>query len=183
VSSTSSTSGTAGVWRAATAAVTLAAVTELAWFLSAVAVCGALLDLAHRIEPHWVAKDGSRFLTTAQTIDRSGTPAGRTREVRVVVMADGTLMVSRRSFWRTRSGIWRVQAKSPNPPRGRQLYLLRPVPDDPMDDFLTLRIPSNSRIVPILDARVPEPSPRDPNSPTLPSDRGTRRWDRRADRG
>jgi hypothetical protein len=158
-------------------------VTELAWFLGTVAACGGLLYLAHRIEPHWVAKDGSRFLTTGQPIDRSGAPVGRTREVRVVVLSDGTLMVSRRSFWRTRSGIWRIQAKAPSPPRGRQLYLLRPVPDDPMDDLLTLRVPTKSPIVGILDERVPLPSPRDPNTPTLPSDRGTRRWGRRADRG
>jgi len=158
-------------------------VTELAWLLGAVALCAGLLYVAHRIEPHWVAKDGRRFLTSAQPIDRAGTPAGRMREVRVVVLSDGTLMVSRRSFWRTRSGIWRVQAKAPTPPRGRELYLLRPVPDDPMDDYLTLRVPSKSPVVGLLDERVPLPSPRDPNTPTLPSDRGTRRWGRRSDRG
>lgn len=157
--------------------------TELAWLLGAVALCAGLLYVAHRIEPHWVAKDGRRFLTSAQPIDRAGTPAGRMREVRVVVLSDGTLMVSRRSFWRTRSGIWRVQAKAPTPPRGRELYLLRPVPDDPMDDYLTLRVPSKSPVVGLLDERVPLPSPRDPNTPTLPSDRGTRRWGRRSDRG
>jgi hypothetical protein len=155
-------------------------VTELAWFLGAVVVCGGLLYLAHRIEPHWVAKDGSRFLTTAQPIERSGTPAGHPREVRVLLLTDGTLMVSRRSFWRTKSGIWRVQAKAPDPPRGKHLYLLRPVPDDPMDDLVILRIPANSRIAPTLDALVPEMSPQSPNVPTLPSDRGTRRWGRRA---
>ena len=156
---------------------------DVVGLIGIVAACGGLYYLSSRIEPHWVAKDRSRFLTTAQPIDRSGTPAGRAREVRVVVLSDGTLMVSRRSFWRTRSGIWRVQAKAPNPPRGRQLYLLRPVPDDPMDDFLTLRVPSKSPVVGILDDRVPLPSPRDPNVPTLPSDRGTGRWGRRADRG
>jgi hypothetical protein len=158
-------------------------VTELAWLLGSVALCAGLLYVAHRIEPHWVAKDGRRFLTSAQPIDRAGAPAGRMREVRVVVLSDGTLMVSRRSFWRTRSGIWRVQAKAPTPPRGRELYLLRPVPDDPMDDYLTLRVPSKSPVVGLLDERVPLPSPRDPNTPTLPSDRGTRRWGRRSDRG
>jgi hypothetical protein len=154
--------------------------TELAWFVGAVVVCGGLLYLAHRIEPHWVAKDGTRFLTTAQPIDRTGTPTGRTREVRVLLLTDGTLMVSRRSVWRTQSGVWRVQAKAPNPPRGKQLYLLRPVPDDPMDDLVILRIPTNSRIAQTIDALVPALSPQSPNIPTLPSDRGTRRWGRRA---
>ena len=156
---------------------------ELAWFFGAIAVCGGLLYLAHRIEPHWVAKDGSRFLTTAQLIDRSGASAGRVKEVRVLILHDGSLMVSRRSVWRTKSGIWRIQAKSPNPPRGRHLYLLRPVPADPMDDFLTLRVPAKSRIVPTLDALVPEPSPHDPNLVIAPSDQENPRWGRRADRG
>lgn len=158
---------------------------ELAWFLGAVAVCGGLLYLAHRIEPHWVAKDGTRFITTGQLIDRSGTAVGRVREVRVVILHDGTVMVSRRSVLRTRSGIWRVQAKSPSPPRGRELYLLRPVPEDPLDDFLTLRVPAKSRIVPTLDALVPAADPARDTIPTItaPSDRGTRRWGRRADRG
>jgi hypothetical protein len=159
-------------------------VSALFWFLGTVAVCAGLLYLAHRIEPHWVAKDGSRFLTTAQLIDRSGAPVGRVREVRALLLHDGTLMVSRRSIWRTRSGIWRIQAKAPAPPRGRVLYLLRPVPEEPLDDLLTLRVPAKSRIVPTLDGLVPAPSPRDPNVPPIaPSDPGTRRWSRRADRG
>ena len=45
--------------------------------LGRVAVCGGLLYLAHRIEPHWVAKDGTRFITTAQPIDRTGATVGR----------------------------------------------------------------------------------------------------------
>jgi hypothetical protein len=158
-------------------------VSALLWFLGTVAVCGGLLYLAHRIEPHWVAKDASRFLTTAQLIDRSGSPIGRVREVRVLLLHDGTLMVSRRSIWRTRSGIWRMQAKAPNPPRGRQLYLLRPTPADAMDDFLTLRLPAKSRIVPALDALVPEPSPQDPNLVIAPSDPENPQWGRPADRG
>jgi hypothetical protein len=158
-------------------------VPELAWFLGAVAVCGGLLYLAHRIEPHWVAKDGTRFLTTAQPIERSGASVGRVREVRVAILPDGQLMVSRRSMLKTHSGTWRIQAKAPEPPRGRQLYLLRPVPEDPMDDLLALRVPTSSRVVPALDALVPEPTPQDPNVPIPTSDRGTRRWDRRAGPG
>ena len=169
------------MWREALDGVTLIAVPELAWFLGAVVVCGGLLYLAHRIEPHWVAKDGTRFITTAQPIDRTGASVGRVREVRVAIRSDGDLIVSRRSVLKTRSGVWRIQAKAPTPPRGRQLYLLRPVPDDPMDDLLTLRVPTKSSIVPSLDARVPELSPRSPNMPIPPSGRGTRKWGRRAD--
>ena len=59
---------------------------DLLWLLGAVVVCGGLYLLASRIEPHWVAKDGSRFLTTAQPIDRSGHNIGRKREVRVAFL-------------------------------------------------------------------------------------------------
>jgi hypothetical protein len=161
-------------------------VSALLWFLGAVVVCGGLLYLAYRIEPHWVAKDGTRFVSTGQLIDRStGAANGRVREVRVVILGDGGLMVSRRSFLRTKSGIWRVQAKSPSPPGGRELYLLGPVPADPMDDLLTLRVPAKSRVVPTLDALVPAADPARDTMPklTAPSDRGTRRWGRRADQG
>ena len=63
----------------------------LLWFLGAVAVCAGLLYLAYRIEPHWVAKDGSRFLTTAELIDRIGRN-GRPRRGRSRVRSsrDGT---------------------------------------------------------------------------------------------
>jgi hypothetical protein len=160
-------------------------VNELLWFVGAVVGCAGLLYLASRIEPHWVAKDGTRFITMAQLVDRTGAPAGRVKEVRVAIAQDGTLMVSRRSVWRTKSGVWRIQAKATAPPRGRALYLLRPVPEDPMDDLLTLRVPAKSRIVPTLDALVPAADPARDTIPTLtaPSDRGTRRWGRRADRG
>ena len=49
------------------------------------------LYLAYRIEPHWVAKDGRRFLTTAEQIDRFGDSVGRRREVRGAFLQDGGL--------------------------------------------------------------------------------------------
>ena len=150
----------ARVWRGAPDGRNTGPVPELAWFLGAVVVCGGLLYLAHRIEPHWVAKDGTRFITTAQPIDRSGSvgrprPRGaggaatRRGPDRLATLVDDEPVGA--------SG--RIQAKAPTPPRGRQLYLLRPVPDDPMDDLLTLRLPSKSSVVPTLDAAAC-PSPR-----------------------
>ena len=43
----------------------------------AVAVCIGMLVVAHRIEPHWVAKDQRRFLTTSEEVDPLGTVIGR----------------------------------------------------------------------------------------------------------
>lgn len=157
---------------------------DLLWLLGAVVVCGGLFWLAARIEPHWVAKDGSRFLTTSQPIDRTGRNIGRKREVRVAFLDDGSLLVSRRSIVKTNSGVWRVQARSPRPPRGRQIYLLRQVPPDPDGELLALRIPSGSRIVAALDRLTPHIDPDDPRVVSVPTpDPGTRRRGRRADRG
>ena len=122
--------------------------TNLLWTLGAIAVCAGMFFIAARMEPHWVAKDGTRFITTSQLIDRFGETIGRRREVRVALLPDGSLMVSRRSIIKTSSGVWRIQAKSPNPPKGRQIYLLREIPPDPDGELLALRVPASSKIVP-----------------------------------
>jgi hypothetical protein len=157
---------------------------DLLWLLGAIVVCGGMFLVASRIEPHWVAKDGSRFLTTAQPIDRSGRNIGRKREVRVAFLPDGALLVSRRSIARTKSGVWRIEARSPHPPRGRQIYLLREIPPDPDGDLLAIRLPANSKVVPALDRLTPRRDPNDPRVVSVPTpDPGTRRWGRRADPG
>ena len=66
--------------------------------LVAIVVCGGLFFIASRMEPHCVAKDGTRFITTSQLIDRVGETIGRRREVRVALLPDGGLLVSRRSI-------------------------------------------------------------------------------------
>ena len=57
--------------------------TDLLWTLGAIVVCAGMFFIASRMEPHWVAKDGTRFITTSQLIDRFGQTIGRRREVRV----------------------------------------------------------------------------------------------------
>jgi len=157
--------------------------TDLLWALGAIVVCGGLFFIASRMEPHWVAKDGTRFITTSQLIDRVGETIGRRREVRVALLPDGGLLVSRRSIIKSTSGVWRIQAKSPNPPKGRQVYLLREIPPDPDGELLALRVPASSRIVPTLDAVTPDIDPNDPRVVSVPTPHpGTRRWGRRADR-
>ena len=157
--------------------------TDLLWMLGAIVVCAGLFFAASRMEPHWVAEDGSRFITTSQLIDRFGQSIGRRREVRVAILPDGGLMVSRRSLIKTTSGVWRIQAKSPNPPKGRQVYLLREIPPDPDGELLGLRVPASSRIVPALDAVTPDIDHNDPRVVSVPTPHpGTRRWGRRADR-
>ena len=157
---------------------------DLLWMLGAVGVCAGLLYLAYRIEPHWLAKDGRRFLTTAEHIDRLGNVVGRRREVRGAFLQDGALLLSRRSLLRTTKGVWRIRAKSPRPPLGKEVYVLSAVPPDPDGDMLALRVPSASRLVVMLDALTPAVDPNDPRAVSVPTpDPRSRRWARRSDPG
>ena len=128
------------------------------WTIGAFAVCIVFLYLAYRMEPHWVAKDGQRFLTTSEPMDRFGTVTGRRREVRGAFLADDEILLSHRAFLRSTKGVWRVQAKSPAPPSGREVYVLHPVPPDPDGSMILLRVPAKSSLVPALDARTPPPA-------------------------
>jgi hypothetical protein len=125
------------------------------WFVGAAVVCGGLLFIAYRIEPHWVAKDGARFLTTSETIDHQGKVVSRRREVRGTITSDGLIMLGKRTMMKTRSSLWKLAAKGPEVKHGRLLYVLDTVPADPFGEQLILRVPPSSRLVPRLDALLP----------------------------
>ena len=102
------------------------------WAVGAVVVCAVLLYVAYAIEPHWVAKDGRRFLTTSEVVDRHGATVGRRREVRGTLLGDGTVMLGKRALMRTQARrCYRVRGKSPQVSRGRQQYVLEEVPARP----------------------------------------------------
>jgi len=151
--------------------------TDIAWVLGAITVCAGLFYLAYRMEPHWVARDGTRFLTTAQPIDKTGRTFSRKREMRVAILPGGDLMLSRRSLVRSKSSMWRVHGKSPAPPKGKEVYLLRSITPDPNGDMMTLRVPRKSRVVATMDDLIPGPV-----SAPAP-DPGSRQSDQPADRG
>ena len=138
----------------------------MGWVLAIgiVAACGALVYLGYVIEPHWVAKDGRRFLTTAQGVDRHGSNVGRRHEVRGHLLDDGTILLARRRFLRTRRAIFRLRAKQPEATRRRQQYVLEPLTVDPTGERLLLRLPLDSRLTAALDALVgaPDRSAEDP---------------------
>jgi hypothetical protein len=130
--------------------------TDIAGLIAIVAVCGGMFYLANRIEPHWVSRDGSRFLTTAQEIDQFGVP-GRKREVRVLVDQDSeALVVTRRSFMRPSSSVWTIASKSPKPPKGRVVFHLKAVSGAEDVSALALRLPERSRILPRLEQLLEE---------------------------
>jgi hypothetical protein len=122
------------------------------WFAGVLVVCAGLFYLAYVLEPHWVAKDGGRFLTTAETIDHEGKVVTRRREVRGTIMSDGLIMLGKRTMLRTRNNLWRLVGKQPEVRRGRLRYVLDTVPRDEFGEQLVLRVPVKSRLVPRLEA-------------------------------
>jgi hypothetical protein len=129
------------------------------WGVGAVVVCAGLLYAAYAIEPHWVAKDGRRFLATSESVDRYGKSIGRRREVRGTLLDDGKLVLGKRALMRTTRTVYRVRGKSPQVDRGRNQYVLEEVPPDPDGELLILRIPAKSTLTARLDALADAPPP------------------------
>ena len=122
------------------------------WIVIPIGACAGMLWLAARIEPHWASRDGRRFLTVAQPIDRHGQSLGRPFEVRVTVGADRMLHLARRRLVRRQTNqIFAVAGASEHPPRGKAIYLLHTVPADTEGNQLVLRLPARSKAVAVID--------------------------------
>ncbi len=140
--------------------------------LSIAAGCGLLLWIAYRMEPHWVSKDGERMVCYGQGTSHNGRSDGRWREVRVGRVRHDTVEVRRR-----RSGhvgtprreamanptqllqhrqpkvtYWKVIGQSDTPPKRRVIYLLDGCHDPNVPEMLALRLPLNSKAIPMLDS-------------------------------
>jgi hypothetical protein len=124
---------------------------DIVWFLLFAAFMGGLWVLAYRMEPHYSSKDGERFLCNGQEII-DGQPIGRKRETRVLVLSDGVLNISQKRRMRRTNERWALIGKSPEPPKGKQIYLLQQFNDGKwLPEQMALHIPSKSRVVPVLD--------------------------------
>lgn len=123
---------------------------DLLTFVLVVAAGGALVWLAFRMEPHWVSKDGSRFICRGQLVDDRGNTQSRWNEYRFRITDDGEVAASRRGFvGRSGTGLWRVAARSDDPPRRKAVFLMHPVRD--AGSMLAIRMPASSRAVDSLD--------------------------------
>ena len=135
---------------------TIVDVVALQWvdvvgLIGILAACGGLYYLSSRIEPHWVAKDQSRFLTVAEELDQHGIRIGRKRDVRVHIDEESeALLVSRRSFLRPSSAVWTIKSRS-TISRNRNVYVLRPASPTTDIAYLALRVPQRSKMTPRLD--------------------------------
>lgn len=118
------------------------------WFALAIAVCALLAWIGFRIEPHWVSKDGQRFLCAGQRLTVKGDPLGRWRETRVILYDDGRVQVDQKRFMRRSSTHWKVSAEATDPPRGKAVFLLEGFDAQAAPILLALRLPADSRAIP-----------------------------------
>lgn len=121
------------------------------WGVAALVAVGLLAWLGFRIEPHWVSKDASRFLCNGQLMSHLGEPVSRWRETRVLVDPSGQVQIDQKRFpFRRDSAMWSVTAESPDPPKGRAVFLLRGHDAAGQTQLLAIRLPTKSRAIPVL---------------------------------
>ncbi|MEP7202845.1 MAG: hypothetical protein ABI894_09560 [Ilumatobacteraceae bacterium] len=123
----------------------------------AIFICAGLIYLAHRIEPHHVAKDGKRFLCSGQWLSADGEIEGRRREVWVNLESNGQLRVDVKRRLRHDVTHWWLEGKSDKPPRNRVVYALRTINILGGVERMILQLPSRSRVVPVLDELLAHP--------------------------
>ncbi len=131
--------------------------TDALWIIGPIAIVGGMYLAAARMEPHWVSKDGRRFLCHAQVLTPQGAADGKAREMRVLVGADGLVQVDHRRTMRRRiTEVWRVVGKVTDPPPRKAIYLLAPREAAGVTSQIALRLPAKSRAVAVLDAVLAE---------------------------
>lgn len=124
---------------------------DIVWFVGFAAVMAGLWWFAYRMDPHYSSKDGTRFLCNGQDLI-DGQPFGRKRETRVMVEHDGVLVISQKKLVRRTKARWALVAKSPEPPKGKAVYVARQFDNGKwLDDTMTLTMPAKSRVVGVLD--------------------------------
>lgn len=143
-------------------------------FIAVVAACAAMWWLAYKLEPHWVSRDGQRVVCYGQALDKRGAPQGRWRELRVtkvksntveVRLRRGSLVVDRHTKSTglslagdivrrrgKRPSYWRVAGQTPDPPRKKVVYLLNSPNDQDLPEMLAIRMPANSKAIPMLES-------------------------------
>jgi hypothetical protein len=124
---------------------------DVFWMLLALGVCGALMFLGYRIEPHYASKDGRRFLCTGQQVSSYGEPEGRRHEVRISVLPDGALQMDTKRGMRRTISLWTLEGKAAEHPKRRLVYVLRGTDGSGVTQRMTIRLPPKSRAVAILD--------------------------------
>jgi hypothetical protein len=126
-------------------------VSNLLTSVAFLAVVGFVAWLGWGLEPHWSSRDGTRFMCRMQLHPHDANERTRWTDVKVSVQEDELLVYARSRRSRSHRGVWRVVGANDDPERRRRIYEVRST----NDDGASLRVPSNSRCVPVLDALVP----------------------------
>ena len=113
-----------------------------------IAGCIAMLWGASRIEPHWVSKDGRRFVCRVQTLGAHDLPDGPWREIRAFVDGASLVIGSRSRRAKRLSGVYRVAGRAPESPGNKAFFVLQG------EARLLLRIPAKSRATNTLDSLI-----------------------------
>jgi hypothetical protein len=123
------------------------------WLVLVVAACVLLAWVGYRIEPHWVSKDGRRFMCNGQKLTLRGEALSRWHETRVTLNAAEQVQLDEKRFLGRTSTLWKVIARSETPPRGREVFVLKALDGDPAGLF-AIRLPEKSRAVAALEAMI-----------------------------
>ncbi|MCE9623305.1 MAG: hypothetical protein K8R99_13265 [Actinomycetia bacterium] len=127
---------------------------QFVWLAVLIVVIGAMWWIGYRMEPHWVSKDGQRFMCGTQEFFH-GTLAGHPRETQVAFMAGGTLHITQKRVMRRQRSLWTLVGKSADPPKGLEIYVAQQSVDGvATQTMLALRIPKKSRCIALLDAEL-----------------------------
>ena len=131
---------------------------DVVWVLLAAAVCAGLFSLAYRIEPHWVSKDGQRFMCTVQSLGKHDVPESRIHEARGRLNEDGTIRLDQKQTMRRTSSMWQIVGRAPLQPKGKVVFTIREIRSPGAADGaarrITLRLPAKSTLIAELDSRI-----------------------------
>ncbi|MEI8241091.1 MAG: hypothetical protein WCI22_16895 [Actinomycetota bacterium] len=126
-------------------------IVDYVWTILIFAVIGGIAWFSYGLEPHYASKDGRRFLCNTQEFI-GGRSVERKREARVTVLPEGTLHVVQKKSLRRQMNVWTLVGTSPNPPKRLQIYVAqRQFEGQPAPTQLMLRLPTKSRVIPVLD--------------------------------
>jgi hypothetical protein len=114
-----------------------------------VAALAALVRWGRRHEPHWVDRDGSRFIARARLLDARGGRPGRWAPVRGGIGRDAVVLQPGFTGTRAVAGIYGVEAKVAGDHDGHAVYSLRG------EKMVALRVPARSPLVARLDGMLP----------------------------
>ncbi len=113
---------------------------------------GGMWWVGYRMEPHWVSKDGERFMCGAQEFFH-GTLAGHPCETQVAFLPDGAMHITQKRMMRRQRSLWKLVGKSDDPPKGLEIYVVQQSVDGvKTSEMMALRIPKKSTCVALLDA-------------------------------